>query len=104
MFHALLRGSRRRTANPVVGRPFRFAPAVHSLEQREVPAGMRPAFAFGPGRLDNPCDSYHFWSLHSGGANFAFGDGSVKFLRHSAVDILPALASGRGGEVVSVPE
>ena len=69
-----------------------------------TPAGMRPAFAFGPGRLDNPCDSYHFWSLHAGGANFAFGDGSVKFLRHSAVDILPALATGRGGEAVVMPD
>jgi len=69
-----------------------------------TPAGMRPAFVFGPGRLDNPCDSYHFWSLHAGGANFAFGDGSVKFLRHSAAAILPALASGRGGETVEIPE
>ena len=41
-----------------------------------------------------------FWSLHPGGANFAFADGSVKFLRYSAADILPALATRAGGEAV----
>ena len=46
MFHALLRGSRRRTANPVVGRPHRFTPAVQFLVQREVPAVLA-TFAFG---------------------------------------------------------
>lgn len=60
----------------------------------------RPPFIFGPGRVENPCDSNHFWSLHPGGANFAFADGSVKFLRYSAADILSALATRAGGEVV----
>ena len=58
---------------------------------------------FGPGRLDNLCDAFHFWSLHSGGANFLFADGSVHFLPYSARDILPALATRAGGEVVAVP-
>ncbi len=26
--------------------------------------------AFGPGQLENPCDRWHLWSLHAGGANF----------------------------------
>jgi prepilin-type processing-associated H-X9-DG protein len=60
----------------------------------------RAPFKFGPGRIENMCDSHHFWSLHPGGANFAFADGSVKFLRYSAADILPALATRAGGEVV----
>lgn len=59
---------------------------------------------FGPGRLSNQCDFLHFWSLHSGGANFAFADGSVRFLRYSANDILPALATRAGGEAVAIPE
>lgn len=58
---------------------------------------------FGPGRTDNPCDRYHFWSLHPGGGNFAFGDASVRFLTHAAAPILPALASRAGGEAVSPP-
>ena len=47
---------------------------------------------------------FHFWSPHPGGANFAFADGSVRFLRYSADSIMPALATRAGGEVVSVPE
>ncbi len=58
---------------------------------------------YGPGKLDNPCDRYHFWSLHRGGANFALADGSVRFLTYSADSIMPALATRAGGEVVEVP-
>jgi prepilin-type processing-associated H-X9-DG protein len=68
-----------------------------------------PSCPFGPypftaGRFDNQCDAFHFWSPHTGGANFAFADGSVRFLRYSADDILPALATRAGGEVVAVPD
>src|SRR5262249_10731800 len=27
---------------------------------------------FEPGRAGNPCDQFHFWSFHAGGANFLF--------------------------------
>lgn len=59
---------------------------------------------FTLGQVDRICDAFHFWSLHSGGANFAFADGSVRFLRYSANDILPALATRAGGESTSVPD
>lgn len=58
---------------------------------------------FAPGRIDNMCDAFHYWSLHSGGANFLFADGSVRFLAYSADAVLPALATRAGGEVVEVP-
>jgi prepilin-type processing-associated H-X9-DG protein len=58
-------------------------------------------YTFGPGRADDMCDTFHFWSLHPGGANFAFADGSVHFLRYSAASILPALATRAGGETVA---
>lgn len=61
-------------------------------------------FRFGPGRIDNPCDRYHFWSLHPGGANFLFADGSVHFLSYSAVPIMVPLATRAGGEVVELPD
>jgi len=60
-------------------------------------------FAFGPGSLRDPCSTYHYWSLHSGGANFAFCDGSVHFLSYSASSILSALATRAGGESVELP-
>jgi prepilin-type N-terminal cleavage/methylation domain-containing protein/prepilin-type processing-associated H-X9-DG protein len=56
-----------------------------------------------PGQITNPCDQVHFWSLHAGGANFLMADGSVRFLSYQADDILPALATRNGGEVVALP-
>jgi prepilin-type processing-associated H-X9-DG protein len=61
-------------------------------------------YHFTPGTFTNPCDAFHFWSPHPGGAHFAFADGSVHFLRYSANDILPALATRAGGETVAVPD
>jgi prepilin-type processing-associated H-X9-DG protein len=58
---------------------------------------------FGPGRVTNQCDRYHFWSLHLGGANFLFADGSVRFLPYSASPKLRALATRNGGAVVEPP-
>ena len=57
---------------------------------------------FGPGSIDNPCDRYHFWSLHPGGGNFLFADGSVRFFPYSAAPILPALATRSGHETVDL--
>lgn len=57
---------------------------------------------FQPGRQSNPCDIHHFWSLHTGGGNWVFGDGSVRFLTYAAgVTVIPALATKAGGEVVN---
>ena len=58
---------------------------------------------FGPGRTDNPCDRFHFWSLHGGGATFAFADASVRFLRYDVGALLIPLASRAGGEPVELP-
>lgn len=62
------------------------------------------AYTYGPGKVSNQCDMFHFWSMHSGGANFAFCDGSTHFLSYSAASVLPALASRAGGEVVALPD
>lgn len=63
------------------------------------PQRFRPAAGF-----DDPCGSYHLWSPHSGGGNFAFCDGSVRFLAYSADDVLPALATRAGREAATVPD
>jgi prepilin-type processing-associated H-X9-DG protein len=59
---------------------------------------------FISGQLDNQCDVLHFWSLHSGGGHFAFADGSVRFLRYSGSQVLPALGTRAGGESVQAPD
>jgi prepilin-type processing-associated H-X9-DG protein len=57
-------------------------------------------YHFQPGRLDDDSHRFHFWSLHSGGAHFAFADASVHFLRYASDAILPALATRGGGDSV----
>jgi prepilin-type N-terminal cleavage/methylation domain-containing protein/prepilin-type processing-associated H-X9-DG protein len=61
-------------------------------------------YHFTPGKFDNPCDAFHFWSPHTGGAHFLFADGSVRFLRYDADPIVPALSTRAGGEVVALPD
>jgi prepilin-type processing-associated H-X9-DG protein/prepilin-type N-terminal cleavage/methylation domain-containing protein len=76
-----------------------------ALERRSLlaePGCPEPYYPYQPGRLSNQCDAFHFWSLHPGGANFAFCDGSVKFLAYSAASVLPELATRAAGEAVSL--
>jgi prepilin-type N-terminal cleavage/methylation domain-containing protein/prepilin-type processing-associated H-X9-DG protein len=61
-------------------------------------------YAFRSGDFRDDCARFHYWSAHPGGANFAFVDGGVRFLAYSVADILPALATRAGGEVVVVSE
>ena len=68
--------------------------------------GPNPDCGLGPFPYRQPdlnatpdCSLFQYWSLHQGGANFAFADGSVRFLAYSADPILGALASRAGGEV-----
>ncbi len=61
-------------------------------------------YTYSPGRADNMCDAFHFWSLHPGGANFAFADGSVRFLSYAADSVMPPLSTRAGGESVAIPD
>jgi prepilin-type N-terminal cleavage/methylation domain-containing protein/prepilin-type processing-associated H-X9-DG protein len=56
---------------------------------------------FQPGNINNPCDQAHWWSNHTNGGNFLYGDGSVHFLTYTANSVLPQLCSRNGGEVVN---
>jgi prepilin-type processing-associated H-X9-DG protein len=67
----------------------------HNRTYGSCPAGP---YHFMPGDLNNNCDTFHYWSLHSGGVNFLFGDASVHFLAYTAADVVPALATRNGGE------
>jgi len=64
--------------------------------------GLRPERA-SPGAV-NEWDVAHFWSFHTGGANFLYGDGSVHFLPFSTTPVVfAAMCTRNGGEVVSAP-
>ena len=56
-------------------------------------------FSFKPGRPDDACSMFHFWSPHSGGANFLLCDGAVLFLRYSCnPNLLVKMGTINGGE------
>ncbi len=86
------------TANGFLG--VRETDVSDSVEGTSCP---RDPYRFRAGRVQNPCDIFHFWSLHSGGANFLFADGSARFLPYSAEPLMTALASRSGGEAVELP-
>ena len=58
------------------------------------------------GELDGPnsmpAHADQFWARHPGGVNFAFADGSVRFIKENRpLAVFQALATRQGGEVVS---
>ena len=56
---------------------------------------------YSPGKVTDNCSTTKFWSNHPGGGNWAFGDGSVRFLPYSAQAATIPLATRAGGEVAT---
>jgi prepilin-type N-terminal cleavage/methylation domain-containing protein/prepilin-type processing-associated H-X9-DG protein len=65
---------------------------------------------FQPGTINDICDQVHYWSWHPAGANWLFGDGSVRFISYSIDSNQPAMTprtpfmqmcTRNGGEVVT---
>ena len=49
-------------------------------------------------------DGAHFWSFHTQGANFLFGDGGVRYLAYSTdATVFRSLCTRSGGEVFTMP-
>jgi prepilin-type N-terminal cleavage/methylation domain-containing protein/prepilin-type processing-associated H-X9-DG protein len=76
---------------------------VLGLAERRQPTS--PPESFREGTIADPqqVHRWHFWSLHNGGSNFLFADGSVHFLSYGAANVMPALATYAGGEAVALP-
>jgi prepilin-type N-terminal cleavage/methylation domain-containing protein/prepilin-type processing-associated H-X9-DG protein len=70
----------------------------------QAPFNCKPPakLGFQPGLISDECDAAHFWSLHSGGANFVLADGSVRFVSYNLdSDLFPKLCTRAGGEVLT---
>jgi prepilin-type N-terminal cleavage/methylation domain-containing protein/prepilin-type processing-associated H-X9-DG protein len=69
-----------------------------------APCDAPPAQKIGlqPGKPQVGCDAAHYWSFHSGGAQFLMGDGSCRMLRYEANTVLPALSTRAAGEVFTL--
>ncbi len=66
---------------------------------------LQLTYYYGRGKIENPCDRYHFWSLHQVGANFLFGGGEVICIPYDTdKSIMNALATRSGGEVVQMDD
>ena len=90
----------------VLGNPNR-EPALFTYHGQTNPPC--PPAMYGPDKPTNPCAVTHFWSHHTGGGNWLFGDGSVRVLDYD-VDpgVLTSLSDitgggGAGGTVFTTP-
>lgn len=70
-------------------------------EQRLPRSGDPQVAEIGPGKADNQCDAFHFWSMHPMGANFVFADCSARFVRYEFATVLPSFATRAGSEAVT---
>jgi prepilin-type N-terminal cleavage/methylation domain-containing protein len=58
---------------------------------------------YSPGNPQFNCHANHFYSMHTGGGNWAMGDGSIRFVPYSVdLNALRAASTRAGGEVLGL--
>lgn len=73
---------------------------VHETNRSfRAPTCPRGPYSFTNGSHDDMCSVFHFWSGHSGGANFLRADGSVIFIKYNS-EILDALSTRSTGDMI----
>ena len=69
---------------------------------RPASRARSPLYFQAPRSPPSQCDGYHMWSYHTGGGNFALGDGSVRFFNYSAgTRVIIEMSTRAVGEVIS---
>jgi len=80
-----------------------FGNTSDNYDGAACPTGAAVGVYRAPASPPNSCNFDHFWSYHPGGAMFALGDASVRFIPYSAQAMLPLLSTRANGEVVNLP-
>jgi prepilin-type N-terminal cleavage/methylation domain-containing protein len=78
--------------------------AVSSSKYGCSKPGAIPAFYRTPYHFKDLCNYDTFWSFHTGGAFFVFGDGGVRFLQYGARPIMIPLTTRNRGDTVDQGE
>lgn len=71
------------------------AAEINVLNPWKMPCPKR-GYRFGPGDVSDPCSMFHYWSLHTSGAHFAFADGSTRFVSYASASVITKLATRSG--------